>query len=175
MFIYRLQYRHDVLIKFFNLMQQHSDDLGRLIVRSTSSRHLQRCLTAPLDSRKRETSCGGQGNARRNRLKHHQLINSREKMPTVLRSSRYVAETMLSLNQADQVLVVWCVIIRIYSYTPLTGVFIAEEAVRTYGGSFVYPLAWECHLTRFKIEQIPSPIPNARNVVIKQPIGAHKH
>jgi acyl-CoA reductase-like NAD-dependent aldehyde dehydrogenase len=35
--IYRLQYRHDVLIKFFNLMQQHSDDLGRLIVRSTSS------------------------------------------------------------------------------------------------------------------------------------------
>jgi len=35
--VYCLQYRHDVLIKFFNLMQQHSDDLGRLIVRSTTS------------------------------------------------------------------------------------------------------------------------------------------
>jgi len=96
-------------------------------------------------------------------------------MHIVLRSSRYVAGTMLSLNQADQVLVVWCVIIHIYPYTPLTGIAVAEEAVRTYGGSFVFPPAWECHLTGFKIEQIPSPIPNARNVVIKQPIGAHKH
>ena len=29
---YCVQHRHDVLMKFFNLMQQHNVDLGRLIV-----------------------------------------------------------------------------------------------------------------------------------------------
>ena len=96
-------------------------------------------------------------------------------MHIVLHFSRYVARTRLFLNQADQVLVVWCVIIHISPYTPLTGIAVAEEAVRTYGGSLAFHPAWERHLTRLKIEQIPSPISNSRNVVIKQPIGAHMH
>ena len=33
---YYVQHRHDVLMKFFNLMQQHNDDLGRLIVSSNN-------------------------------------------------------------------------------------------------------------------------------------------
>ena len=104
-------------------------------------------LSTPPDSRKRETSCRGQGKAHPNRSKHRQLINAREKMHIVLRFSRYVTRTMLSSNHSDQVLVVWCVVIRIHPYLLLTGALVAEEAVRTYGGSCVFLLAWERHLT----------------------------
>uniref|UniRef100_A0A182C3B8 succinate-semialdehyde dehydrogenase [NAD(P)(+)] n=1 Tax=Pholiota microspora TaxID=1538424 RepID=A0A182C3B8_PHOMI len=78
------KYRHDLLIKFFRLMQEHHDDLGRLITLENGK---------PLAEGKGETA---------------------------------------------------------YSASFLE---VTEEAVRTYG------------------EQIPSPIPGARNVVIKQPIG----
>ncbi|KAF8204589.1 succinate-semialdehyde dehydrogenase [Pholiota molesta] len=79
------KYRHDLLMKFFQLMQQHHDDLGRLITLENGK---------PLAEGKGENA---------------------------------------------------------YSASFLE--WFAEEAVRTYG------------------EQIPSPYPGNRNVVIKQPIG----
>jgi len=77
--------RHDILLRFFQLMQQHHEDLGRLITLENGK---------PLAEGKAENA--------------------------------YSASFME---------------------------WFAEEAVRTYG------------------EQIPSPLPGARNIVIKQPIG----
>lgn len=44
----------------------------------------------------------------------------------------------------------------------------AEEAVRTYGGQLHHNFV---DLDSLNLEQIPSPLPGVRNVVIKQPIG----
>lgn len=79
------KHRHDILLRFFSLMQAHHDDLGRLITLENGK---------PLAEGKGENA---------------------------------------------------------YSASFLE--WFAEEAVRVYG------------------EQIPSPFPNARNVVIKQPVG----
>ncbi|OJA20323.1 hypothetical protein AZE42_05446 [Rhizopogon vesiculosus] len=79
------KYRHDILMKFYSLMQQHNDDLARIIT---------------LENGKTLTEAKGE--------------------------NAYSASFME---------------------------WYAEEAVRTYG------------------EHIPSPMPNIRNVVIKQPVG----
>ncbi|KAH7912972.1 Aldehyde/histidinol dehydrogenase [Hygrophoropsis aurantiaca] len=87
------KYRHDILLKFYALMQEHHEDLGRIIT---------------LENGKTLTEGKGE--------------------------NAYSSSFMEILLQHQSI-------------------YIAEEAVRTYG------------------EHIPSPFSNIRNVVIKQPIG----
>jgi len=79
------KHRHDILMNFFRLMQEHQDDLGRLVT---------------------------------------------------LENGKSLAEGNFE-----------------NAYAASFMEWFAEEAVRTYG------------------EQVPSPVPNVRNVVIKQPVG----
>lgn len=54
------QHRHDILMKLFALMQEHHDDLGRIIV-CTPCITLSSILQMRADPGKRETTCGGKG------------------------------------------------------------------------------------------------------------------